>query len=289
MLYKEQINFHLVLVFCFDLGNAGEETLFVRGDVELVAEVGEIQLEGWIGDDAVELAQAAVFLAVVGMEDGITLDDVGDGVDELVQDEIEPQQAGGFLRDVLRIDAAFFLADGVGEAHQQGARTGGGIVASDVFLAASDEAGGHDLGDGMGRVILGVFPAAVLVVVLDEVFEEGGEEVEFFREQALEAEADELVDEGAGEVVALGGDVFGDGLEERLLLAIVGHDGEDILIKRGDGKQGGIEGFGEVFLVLLAVEGGEEVLGLEMRGALAELDEEHFVIGFFVFPQGVFP
>jgi len=289
VLEEEQIDRHLVLGGWRDLGNPGEEALFVRGDIEFVAEVGEIQLEGRIGDDAVEHAQAAIFLAVIGMQDGIALDDVRDGVDELVQDEIEPQQAGGFLGNVLRIDAAFFLADGVGEIHQQGAGSGGGIVTGDVFLASSDQARGHDLGDGVGRVILGVFPAAVLVVVLDEVFEDGGEEVELLAEQALEAEVYQLVDEGAGEVVALGGDVFGNGLEERLLLAIVGHDGEDVLVQRGDGQQGGIQGFGEVFLVLLAVEGGEEVLGLEMGGALAELDEQHLVIRFFVFPQGVFP
>jgi hypothetical protein len=41
------------------------------------------------------------------------------------------------------------------------------------------QAGGHDLGHGVGRVVLGVFAAAVLVVVLDQVFEERGVEVEF--------------------------------------------------------------------------------------------------------------
>ena len=189
----------------------------------------------------------------------------------------------------MRVNGAAVLADFVGEAHQERAGAAGRIVATDVFHGPGDEAGGHDLGHGVRGVILGVFAAAVFVVVLDEVFKKGGEEVELFRENLLEAEVDELVDEGAGELVALVGDVFGDGIEERLLLAIVGHDGEDLGVQRGDGEQGGIEGFGEVVLVLAGVERGEEVLGPELGGAVAELHEEHLVVGFFQFPQGVFP
>ena len=64
-----------------------------------------------------------------------------------------------------------------------------GIVTGDVFAPRlRHEAGGHDLGHGVGRVILGVFAAAVLVVVLDQVFEEGGVEVEFLDKDPLEAE-----------------------------------------------------------------------------------------------------
>ena len=141
----------------------------------------------------------------------------------------------------------------------------------------------------MGRVILGVFAAAVLVVVLDEVFEEGGEEIELFGEDVLEGEVDDLVDDGAGEFVALGGDVFGDGIEEHDFFAILGFHGEDVGIEGGDGEQGGIEGFREVVLVLAGVKGGEEMLGPEVGGAIAELHEEQVVIGLFHFPQGGFP
>jgi hypothetical protein len=221
--------------------------------------------------------------------DGVALDDLRDGVDEVVEDEVEPQQAGGFLGDVLREDGAAVFPDGVRHVHEQGAGTGGGIVAGDVSHRPGDEAAGHDLRDGVGRVILGVFAAAVLVVVLDEVFEEGGEEVELFGEDALEGEVDDLVDDGTGELVALGGDVFGEGIEERDFFAVLGFHGEDIGIERGDGEEGGVQGFREVRLVLPAVEGGEEMLRPEVGGAIAELHEEHFVIAVLHLAQLVLP
>ena len=84
MLDEEQVDGHLVLVLVRDLGDAGEEAGVVGRGVELVAEVGEIQLEGWIGDDAVEFFQSSLGVLVEGMEDGVALDDVWDGVDEVV-------------------------------------------------------------------------------------------------------------------------------------------------------------------------------------------------------------
>ncbi len=241
VLEEEEVDGHGILLLGGDLGDAGEEAGVVGLGVKLVAEVAEIQFEGGIGDDVVELPQRAGFLAVLGVEDGVSLDDVGDGVDEVVEDEVEAEEAGGFLGDVLRVEGAFFLPDAVGEVHEEGAGAGGGVVAGDAVALGGDEAGGHDFGDGVGGVVFGVFAAAVLVVILDEVFEEGGEEVEFLGEDALEAEGGELVDEGAGKFVALGGDVFGDGIEEDDLGFVVGGDGEDVGVEGGDVEEGGVE------------------------------------------------
>ena len=129
---------------------------------------GKVEFEGWIGDDVIELFEGAVFL-VLRVLDGVTLNDVGDRVDEIIQDEVEPEQAGGLLGNVLRVEAALFFADSVGEVHQQGAGTGGGIVAGYIVPLVGDEASSHDLGHGVGGVILGVFAAAVFVVVLPEL------------------------------------------------------------------------------------------------------------------------
>ena len=201
VLEEEQVDRHFVLGLGGHFGDAGEEAVLVFLGVELVAVVGKIEFEGWVGDDVVELPEGFAFL-VVGIADGVALDDVGDGVDQAVEDEIEAEEAGGFLGDVFGVEGAFLLADGVGEVHEQGAGAGGGVVAGDVVALLGDEAGGHDLGDGVRGVILGVFAAAVFVVVLDEVFEEGGVEVELFGEDALEAEGDEFVDDGLGERIA---------------------------------------------------------------------------------------
>ena len=98
VLDEEQVDGHFVLVLVRHLGEAGEEALAVRFAIELIAVVGEIELEGGIGDNHIELAQAADFLVLmVGVEDGIALDDLWDGVDEVIENQIEAQQAGGFL------------------------------------------------------------------------------------------------------------------------------------------------------------------------------------------------
>lgn len=76
---------------------AGEEGLLVFAVLDLGAELGSVDEDdvAVVGvveeDDVVEPAQAAAALgAVGGVEDGVALDDVGDGVDEAVEDEVEP-------------------------------------------------------------------------------------------------------------------------------------------------------------------------------------------------------
>jgi hypothetical protein len=100
VLEEEEVDLHLVLGLGLDLGldlgNAGEEAVFVFLGVELVALVGEVELEGGIGDDDVEFLWSLVVDGVegVGLKDGVALDDVGDGVDEIIEDEVEAEESG---------------------------------------------------------------------------------------------------------------------------------------------------------------------------------------------------
>jgi len=71
---------------------------------------------------------------------------------------------------------------------------------------------------------------------------------------------------------------LGNGVEEDDLLAVVGFDGEDVGIELGDVQQGGIQRGSEVFVVLPAPEGGEEVLGPQPGGAGSELHEEEIIL-----------
>jgi hypothetical protein len=109
------------------------------------------------------------------------------------------------------------------------------------------EDGGHDLGDGVRGVVLGVFAAAVLVVVLDQVFKQRGVEVVLLVEDALKAEVAQLVDDGAAKGVALGGvgDEFADPVKQGDLGAAIGFDGEDVVVADGDVAQGIVEQLGE--------------------------------------------
>ena len=121
VLEEELVDGHLVLGLLGDVRHPGEEAFLMVLGVQLVAEIAEIHLEGRIGDDVVELLQRLA-VPVVGVEHGVALDDVGDGVHQVVEDQVQAQQAGGFLRDVLRIDAAALLADGVGDDSSAGCR-----------------------------------------------------------------------------------------------------------------------------------------------------------------------
>ena len=57
VLDKEQVDRHLVFAFGRDFGNTRKETLVVGFGIQVVAEVAEIQLEGRVRDDVIELLQ----------------------------------------------------------------------------------------------------------------------------------------------------------------------------------------------------------------------------------------
>ena len=143
----------------------------------------------------------------------------------------------------------------------------------------------------MRRVVFGVFAAAVLVVVLDQVFEDRGVEVELLGEDVLEAEFHQLVDDGAAEVVALGivGDVFADPVEQGDLGAAVGLDREDVVVADGDVAQGVVEQLGEIRRVLAAEQVGDEMLRLQAGGVRPHLQLQHFQIVFAQGGDGLFP
>ena len=264
VLQEQLVDFHLVRGLGFDLRNPGKEAFLVGFGVQLVAVIAEIQLERRIGDDVIETLQLAAVL-MVGVQQGVALDDVGNGMHQVVQDQVQAQQVGGFLRNVLGVNAATAFADGMGHVHQQGAGTGGRVVTTDVFDVAlpgfRHQNCGHDPGHRMRRVVFGVLAAAVVVVVLDQVFEEGGVEVEFLVEDALEAELHQFVDDGAAEVVAFGvvGDVVAEPVEQHDLGAAVGFDREDVVVADGNVAQGVVEQLGEIRRVLLTEQVSDEM------------------------------
>ena len=216
--------------------------------VEIVAEVAEIQFEGRVGDDVIEGHQFVAVL-VIGRNQRIALNDVLDGMHQVVQDQVQAQHAARFLRNILRVDGTAVFADGVRQVHQQRARTRGGVVGGHVLHGLIHQNGRHDLCHGMRRVILGILAAAVLVVILDQVFKDGGEEIELLLEDALETEIHQRVDQGAAEVIALGtvGDVVAQLVEQDDLRAGIGLDREDVIVEDGNVAQGVIEELGELF------------------------------------------
>ena len=123
----------------------------------------------------------------------------------------------------------------------------------------------HDGRDGVWGVVLGVLAATSRVVVLDEVFENGGEEIIVLAERLLEREVNELVHEGACErgALCLVGDVNREPLEQRDPRLLGGLRREDIDVFVGDIDHGCVEDEIEVALRLVVPERRDEVFGLE--------------------------
>ncbi|GDB82024.1 hypothetical protein HmCmsJML189_01946 [Escherichia coli] len=206
MLQEQLVNLHFVPGFGFDFRYPGKETLLVFLAVQRVTKVAEIHLKRRVGDDVVKAFQRAAVL-VERMQNSVALDNVRDRMHQVVEDQVQTQQAGGFLRDILGKDAATIFPNGVRHVHQQRAGTGGRVVTAYVahhaLLRFRHQDFRHDARHGVGRVVFRVFAAGVAVVVFDQVFKDGGVEVEFLREDAFEAEIGQLVDDGAAEIIAL--------------------------------------------------------------------------------------
>ncbi|MOA06971.1 hypothetical protein D3C78_1266420 [compost metagenome] len=93
MLQEQKVNFHFVPVLRLDLWHSGKEALLMLLGIQLVAEIAEIHLERWIADDVVEFLQHLA-LPMIGMKHGVALNDVGDGMHQVVENQVQAQQAG---------------------------------------------------------------------------------------------------------------------------------------------------------------------------------------------------
>ena len=134
----------------------------------------------------------------------------------------------------------------------------------------------------MRGVVLGIFAAAVFVVVLDEVFKQRGVKVVLLAKDALKAEVAQLVDDGAAKRVALGGvgDEFADPVKQRDFGAAIGFDGKNVVVGDGNVAQRVVKQFGKFGGVLAAKQMGNEMLGLQAGGVWPHLHLQHFsVIG----------
>ena len=107
----------------------------------------------------------------------------------------------------------------------------------------------------------------------------------------LEGEGDELIDEGLGKRVAFGwiGDELGDAVEELNAGASNGADREDFAIEGCDIEKGIVEDTVEIVFVLLGVERGEEMFGLELGCSCGELHREEVTVGFGHGAEGFLP
>ena len=127
---------------------------------------------------------------------------------QIVQNQIQPQKIGRFLRNILSINHTFVFTDGMGDIHQQRSRTGRRVVnvhAADlpahIFRHQNIR---HNPRHCVRRVVFGVFAAGIAVVVFNQVFKNRGEKIKFLRKNRLETKTRQLRNQREAEIIASG-------------------------------------------------------------------------------------
>ena len=136
----------------------------------------------------------------------IALNHIIQRMHQIVQNQIQPQKIGRFLRNILRINHTFIFTDGMGDVHQQRSRTGRRVVnvhAADLpaHLLWHQNIR-HNPRHRVRRVVFGVFAARIAVVVFNQVLKNRGEKIEFLGKNRLETETRQFGNQRAAKIVA---------------------------------------------------------------------------------------
>src|SRR3989339_619538 len=104
----------------------------------------------------------------------------------------------------------------------------------------------------MWGVILCIFTATVFVVIFNEVFKNGGEEIEFLIENFLETEIHQLVDDGFAEIIPLAavGNVVTQFIKQSNLCTCACFNGKYFVVENGNIPEGIIKELCKFFFVL---------------------------------------
>ena len=217
MLQEAEVDGHRVLLVLWHIGHTREESLLVE-EGRVGDDLAEVHVEGRIAHHVVEHLLHLPVLQVPPVRQRVALYHVWQRVYQIVQYQVQPEHRRALLALVLRIDGAAVRAYLVSQGYHQRARPGSRVAschALQVFVIVHQQPC-HDGSHGVGRVVLRILAAAVLVVVGYQILEDGGEEVVTLSEHLLEVECDQIVHQCPGEVVTAVyiRHVHGDGIKQ---------------------------------------------------------------------------
>ena len=141
-----------------------------------------------------------------GRQNRIAVNHIIQRMHQIVQNQIQPQKIGRFLRNILRINHAFVFADGMGNVHQQRSRTSRRVInvhAADLpaHLLRHQNIR-HNPRHRVRRVVFGIFAAGIAVVVFNQVFKNRSKKIEFLRKNRLETKTRQLGNQRTAKIVA---------------------------------------------------------------------------------------
>ena len=191
-----------------------------------------------------------------GRQNRIALNHIIQRMHQIVQNQIQPQKIGRFLRNILRINHTFIFADGMGDVHQQRSRTGRRVVnvhAADLPAHRLWHQNiRHNPRHRVWRVVFGVFATRITIVVFNQVFKNRGEKIEFLRKNCLEAETRQFGNQRAAKIVAATfiGNILTDTLEQHDFRPAFGFYRKQLRILRGNIGECIVKELGKIRAVL---------------------------------------
>ena len=236
MLQEHQVYIHAALFLLGDIGYAGEEPLFVFFARQRLPIIAEIHVEWRIADDIVEFSQCVLLsVQMPGRDQGIIMYHVAQGVDKVIQNQVQTQELVGLGGDVLRVDGTVLLADLVGKRQHQRTGTGSQVIYRYVADLSLYHNPGYDGSDRMRCVIFGIL-AGIFVVVVDKILKDLRKEVIFLLKHLGKVKLYQLIDDGAAEqrFFRTLNDILGDRLKQLDLFLAACLDGENVQIEVGN-------------------------------------------------------
>ena len=184
-----------------------------------------------------------------GSDQSIIMHHVTQGVDKVIQNQVQTQKLVGFCGDVLGIDRTVFLADLVGKSQYQRSGTRRWIVHRYITDLTLYHNSGYDGSDGMGCVVFGVL-AGIFIVVIDEIFKNLCKEIIFLLKHLCKIKLYQLIDDGTAEqgLFCALNDILGDRLKQLDFFLAASLNGKNVQIKVSNVHQCIIKKFSDKFI-----------------------------------------
>ena len=170
-----------------------------------------------------------------GRNQSIIMYHIAQGVDKVIQNQVQTQELVGLGGDVLRVDGTVLLADLVGKRQHQRTGTGSQVIYRYVADLSLYHNPGYDGSDRMRCVIFGIL-AGIFVVVVDKILKDLRKEVIFLLKHLGKVKLYQLIDDGAAEqrFFRTLNDILGDRLKQLDLFLAACLDGENVQIEVGN-------------------------------------------------------
>ena len=280
MLDKQQIDCHFFYVLFGNTRHSCEKTLLVIISCQCIPTVREVHVKRRIADNIVKRGKPVAFgVFVIRPQQSIVMYDIGQRVDEIIENQVQAQELVGLLGDVLGIDGAVAFADFVGQRQHQCARACGWVIHRHILCAVRYHDFRNDAGDGMWRIVFGVL-TEILIVVLDQILEYLSKEIVLLLKHTIEAAFSNLVDDSTAEIVLLLSlnHMLGDTAEQAHLGLAASPDRKDVDVVCSNIQQCIIKEHMKIFFILTVEQVRDKMSLLQFCSIRVKTKQEQFIV-----------